>query len=111
VTERDLVDGRRTVCLCDVGLPDYVAVTAVGIDGAAEFWLARMDLMNHPDATFGNANQPHEQLGRLPREVRDAIWGDRLRCGRPTAAGKPCRVRVAQPGDTCGQHRAKAATR
>ena len=36
MTENDganVIDHDRTVCLCDVGQPDYLATTAVGPDG------------------------------------------------------------------------------
>ena len=45
----------------------------------------------------------HENLGRLPRPIREMIWGE-LRCGQPRYDGKPCRHRVSKPGQTCAAH-------
>jgi hypothetical protein len=104
-----LIDWRQTTCLCDVGAPDYVATVTVDRNGNETFWLARKDLLGRPDADHGNENPPHEKLGRLPPLIRDRIWGDSLRCGRPTAAGKPCRTQVASPGEACYWHREGAA--
>ena len=101
---RRLVDWRRATCLCDVGAPDYVATVAVGVNGELTLWLVRKELLGQAGADHGNENPPHEKLGRLPQAVRDRIWGDSLRCGRPTSSGRPCRIRVANPGDPCGTH-------
>jgi hypothetical protein len=47
----------------------------------------------------------HEKPGRLPRAIREKIWGaDAFRCGRPRYDGKPCRHQVAEPGQTCAAH-------
>ena len=42
----NIIDSRRTVCLCDVGRPDYIAATAVGADGQARLVLARVEAIN-----------------------------------------------------------------
>jgi hypothetical protein len=99
-----LIDHDRTACLCDVGAPDYLAAVCVTPDGEDVLWLVCKTELDAEDPRCGNANQRHEQLGRLPQTVRDRIWGDALRCGRPTATGKPCRQRVAEPGRSCGVH-------
>lgn len=105
MTERSpLIDFTRSSTLWDVGCPEYVAAVAVDADAAEQFWLVLRGHVGDPDTSPGNANQPHEQLGRLPRAFRDAIWGDQLRCGAITARGTPCRARVAQPGGRCGRH-------
>lgn len=100
-----LIDPDHTTCLCDVGAPEYAAVVAVDANGDEWYLLARKDMIGAPYQDVGNPEPPHEQLGRLPREYRDALWGDALRCGRPTWAGKPCRARVAEPGGVCANHR------
>jgi hypothetical protein len=102
------VDGRASNFLCDVGLPGYLAATAVNANGDPELWLAREDMIDAEVQEMGNPAQPHERLGRLPQAVRDRIWGDQLRCGHPRSNGKPCRARVAAPGGVCGVHREKA---
>jgi hypothetical protein len=99
-----LIDPHRTVCLCDVGAPDYVLTVTVDANGEQTLWLARKDLIGRPDADHGNENPPHEKLGRLPHTVRERIWGESLRCGRPRWDGQPCRQRVADPGAACSSH-------
>jgi hypothetical protein len=100
-----LIGSRRSTCLCDVGATHYVATVTVDRDGNETFWLARKDLLGRPDADHGNENPPHERLGRLPQAIREKVWGDALLCGRPTATGRPCRQRVAEPSQSCGVHR------
>jgi hypothetical protein len=99
-----LIDPDRTVCLCDVGDPDYIATVTVDIHGNDKYWLCHRDLLGDV-ADIGNSNPRHEQLGRLPQHVRDRIWGDRLKCGRPRGDGLPCRQRVTVPGRSCPHHR------
>jgi hypothetical protein len=98
-----LIDPERSVCLRDVGAPDFIAALTVGPDGTETFWIADRDLIGQ-NCDHGNPNPRHEKLGRLPQTVRDRIWGDSLRCRRFTAAGKPCGQRVAEPGTACGIH-------
>jgi hypothetical protein len=100
-----LVDPHRTVCLCDVGNRDYILTISVDADGNDKFWLCRKDLLGDQDADIGDPDPRHEQLGRLPQHVRDRIWGDRLKCGRPRGDGLPCRQRVTVPGRSCWVHR------
>jgi hypothetical protein len=52
----------------------------------------------------------HEQLGPLPSRWRDRVQLAPLRCGRPTQAGRPCRIPVAAPGQRCSWHRAERTT-
>ncbi|HTX95222.1 MAG TPA: hypothetical protein VME67_10465 [Mycobacterium sp.] len=100
-----LIDYDRSACLCDVGLPEYAAAVCITPDGEDVLWLISKTELAAEDTRCGTAKQHHEGLGRLPQAVRDRIWGDQLRCGRPTASGRPCRHRVAQPGRTCAHHR------
>lgn len=104
-----LIDWKKSACLCGDGLPDYVAAECVNQDGTTSFWLVSKEHLDAEDAPAGNPNQSHEKLGRLPGLVRDRIWGDRLRCGRPRYDGQPCRQRVKEPGQPCGQHSGKEA--
>ena len=99
-----LIDNERSACLCDVGAPGYVAAVCVTPDGQDVLWLVRPELFERDDADLGDVDQSHEKLGRLPAHVRERIWGDALRCGRPTSSGRPCRIRVTNPGDPCGIH-------
>jgi len=98
-----LIDYERSACLCDVGAPDYVAAVCVASGGEDVLWLVSKTEFEAEDPRCGNANQRHEQLGRLPATVRDRIWPP-IRCGRPTSSGLPCRIRVGEPGRPCGTH-------
>lgn len=99
-----LLDETRSVHLCDQGACGYVAATALSSDGDEHFVLARCDGLDDPEAAYDYRcrDVAHEQIGRLPRNVRDRIWD--LRCGRPTRSGHPCQRRVAEPGQSCGMH-------
>ncbi|MED5814481.1 hypothetical protein VST63_19160 [Mycolicibacterium sp. 050232] len=103
-----LIDPARSACLCPAGLPGYHAVVAITEDGTADLVLVDLDLMARggTDNVYYDTKRqaPHEQLGRAPHDVLERIWGDLLRCGRPTRAGRPCRIRVSNPGDPCGTH-------
>ncbi|BDB42840.1 MULTISPECIES: hypothetical protein [Mycobacterium] len=105
-----LIDYERSACLCDVGAPDYLAAVCVTNAGDEVLWLVSKTALAGGRAQHGDPSQPHEGLGRLPATMRERIWGDSLRCGRPTSAGQPCRQRVKEPGLACGLHTAKAAT-
>jgi hypothetical protein len=98
------IDYHRASCLCDVGAPDLVAAVCVTPDGDDALWLISKAELGEANPRCGNGNQPHERLGLLPRTVRDRIWGDLLRCDRPCRSGRPCRNRVAEPGQGCGWH-------
>jgi hypothetical protein len=99
-----LLDHDRSACLCDVGLPGYVAAVCVASSGEDRLWLVSETELGAQHARCGRAEQPHEMLGRLPQAVRERIWGDSLRCGRARSNGQPCRQRVKQPGQTCAAH-------
>jgi hypothetical protein len=100
-----LIDHERSACLCGAGAPDYVAAVCVTPAGDDVLWLVSKVELDSEHPVCGEANQRHEKLGRLPLVVRERIWGDSLRCGRPNRRGQPCGHRVAEPGDACGQHR------
>lgn len=100
-----IVDPERSVCLCDVGAPGYILATTITTQGEVTLWLAVTELLGvSGSVTPGDTKPAHERLGPLPRPVRDAIWGDLLRCGHQTGRGKPCRHRVSTPGEVCGTH-------
>jgi hypothetical protein len=99
-----LIDLARAACLCHAGAPGYMAAVTVDHEGTEALWLVATEQLDRDDPELGNPNQRHEQLGRLPQVIRDRIWGDALRCGRPRPNGKPCRQRVAEPGQSCGAH-------
>jgi hypothetical protein len=102
-----LLDSDRSACLCDVGLESYIAATAVAADGAEHLVLVLRDAIGDPAVVY-DANCPaveHESTGKLSGEWRERIWGELARCGRPTAAGQPCRRIVGTPGESCTQHR------
>ncbi len=98
------VDPGRSTCLCQFGLPGYTAGIAVGHDGEETLWLFREDVIGKPGVDHGSAYVRHEQVGRLPRDVRERIWDAAIRCGQLTAAGRPCRMKVAEPGQACSFH-------
>ena len=98
------MDRRRTVRLWDVGGDGYQATVAVAPDGTETLLLANLDDTNDLGVTFDprSRHARHEQLGRLPRNIRERIWD--LRCGRPRPNGQPCRTRVTEPGSPCHLH-------
>jgi hypothetical protein len=106
-----IVDGSRTRCLCDVGSPGYLAVTAVAADGTEHLVLAESDSLGEGGARYDAAcsDVAHEQAGPLPLEyVRRVTIAARInRCGRLTQAGRPCRIRVAVVGAACEWHRSR----
>lgn len=85
---------------------------AVDAAGESSIWFMRPLCPTHEaTAQHGDASTAtHERSGPLP-----ALWAHRLaavpfRCCRPavTMAGRPCRIVVEHPGDTCGYHRGGA---
>jgi hypothetical protein len=106
MTDNNLLDGDRSAHLWDVGLDGYLAATAVASDGTEHFVLVLLDGLGDDDVVYDSAcrNACHEQLGKLSGGWRERVWGDLARCGRPTAAGQPCRRIVGAPGESCTQH-------
>ena len=104
------IDYERSTCLCDVGAPDYLAAIAVADDGTYHLVLVLYDGIDDDDVRYDARCRGvgHEKLGRLPRCVRERIGGNDLRCGRPTAAGRPCRHAVNEPGEACCFHRGRS---
>jgi hypothetical protein len=99
-----IVDPQRSTCLCDAGAPDYVAAVCVTPDGEDVLWLVSKSELHAEHPRCGVAQQRHEQLGRLPQWIRERVWGELLRCGRPRGNGQPCRSRVLIPGRPCSFH-------
>jgi hypothetical protein len=103
----NLVDPARSMCLCDVGLPGYVAALAVGPDGLEHLALGCRDRFGDPTAGYDHlcADVAHEQEGELPSLWRARVWLAPLRCGATTRTGRRCRQIVSRPGRRCGHHR------
>ncbi|VEG40442.1 Uncharacterised protein [Mycolicibacterium flavescens] len=101
-----LVDWERSACLCDVGSAGYVIALCVTSTGEEVAWLVNEARMRNGE-TFkrDNGDQLHERLGRLPVAIRERV-SPAPRCGQPTRAGTPCRLRVKAMGQACGLHTA-----
>lgn len=102
-----LMDDGRTVCLCDVGAPAYVATAAIDADGAVTYVLAEVESLGDPSATYDAhcSEATHEQAGPLPPQWRARVQLAPARCGRRTKTGARCRAYVGRPGDACGRHK------
>jgi hypothetical protein len=107
-----LIDNERSACLHDVGQADYLAAVAVGVDGTEHLVLTQLAAVGDPAVQYDSkcADAEHEQIGPLSIEFvrRLTISRRAYRCGRPTQARHPCRIRVPLDGDACGWHRAPA---
>jgi hypothetical protein len=102
----DLIDNARSVCLCDVGQPDYIATVVVGPDGGDRLILAHRDAIGDERVRY-DASCPdaaHEQIGPLPAGWRHRIRLAPIRCGL-TLAGRPCRTQLGRAGAACKWHR------
>ena len=99
------LDGARSAALDDVGGGNMVATTLVGADTS---WLVIVDAdhLGQPVIDPHCRGIAHEQTGPLPLSVvkRIAITQRIHRCGRPTQAGTPCRIKVRRLGDPCARH-------
>jgi hypothetical protein len=111
--EFPLFDWERSACLCDVGAPSPSVAVAVTDDGHDTLWMVDHAELNAEHPRCGNSDQPHEQVGSLPPDVRARVeqvhtrrnWP---RCGRPRKDGQPCRTPVARRGQHCSWHRDSA---
>jgi hypothetical protein len=85
---------------------DHLLALCVGPDGDIWPWIILSTRLlpdrDHHDGCACRVCVPHEQLGRLPRTVREHF---QLRCGAPTRKGTPCRIEVDRGGDRCPLHR------
>ena len=111
-TDGGFIDGARTVSLHDQGGINLLAATVIGWDFSC---LAILDADHFHDGTPmvdpHCREVGHEQTGKLPIEFvkRIAIVHRVHRCGRRTKSGQPCRMPIANPGDTCAWHTPKSA--
>jgi len=114
MTDRiNFIDDARSACLCDVGCPGYSAALLIAPGGAEHLALIEISSIGDEAVRYDSSctSVQHEQLGALPLDVVRRITISRRihRCGRRTQAGKPCRIRVSQPGAVCEWHREQAA--
>jgi hypothetical protein len=77
------------------------AAMCVSADGSSWPWLIVPDETGEAGCSRACC-APHEQIGRLPADLRDQL---ELRCGAPTRKGTPCRQWVRHAGDRCPDHR------
>ncbi|MFW0787575.1 hypothetical protein AAFP35_24020 [Gordonia sp. CPCC 206044] len=101
------LDDAASVDLGDVGSAGYTLAEAIRSDGERRLWIVDELVVGSPDADHGARQPPpHEELGPLPADWRDAIDDAPLRCGAPCADGRgPCRIVVSAPGHRCHWHR------
>lgn len=106
------IDDPRSTCLCDVGLPNYLAAVTIAPDGTEHLLLAKHNAIGDETATYDRtcSNVTHEQPGPLSPQWADRVAPAPFRCGRTTLAGQPCRMYVSRPGDACGWHRRSKST-
>jgi hypothetical protein len=114
VDNKSYIDERASACLCDVGLPGYVAAVLVAADGRQDLVLVDEELIGDERHAYNRTTPEavHEQLGELPLAIvrRITISSRVHRCGRPTkTTGRPCRIEVSHRGEPCGLHRRQAA--
>ncbi len=66
----DLIDPARSARLYDVGLPGFIAATAIGADGETHLVLAHGDALGDPTVRYDpdTLDALHEQRGPLPLE-------------------------------------------
>lgn len=100
---KTIVDRKRCVFLCDVGLVGYTNALCIDRRGDEKAWLIDEAVPGVPRTPHGDADQPHEQLGPLPAHWRHRLALAPFRCGRPRADGRRCQL-VGEPGRACGRH-------
>ncbi|OBG72057.1 MULTISPECIES: hypothetical protein [unclassified Mycobacterium] len=71
----DLIDESRSVCLCDVGAPGYLAATVVSGDGTTHFVLAAGVALGDYNVRYDPVchDAQHEQVGPPPAGARERI--------------------------------------
>jgi hypothetical protein len=120
-----LLDETRSACLCDAGLPGYVAGVAVSPDGTEHFVLVERDSLGDGETVYDPAARTavHEGLGRLPDAVlariwamgtsniafQDGKWARIYFCSGYNRKGRPCGIRVQRQGDRCAFHRERVS--
>jgi hypothetical protein len=113
VDNKSYIDERASACLCDVGLPGYVAAVLVAADGRQDLVLVDEELIGDERHAYNRTTPEavHDQLGELPIEYVRRITISRRRthrCGRRTKSGAPCQTPVTRAGDACSWHRTEA---
>lgn len=100
-----IIDGRTWVCLCDVGAPGFSLAETVDSYGRRKLWFVDDNRLGADDTDHGALTTPqHEGLGPLSQPWAKRVAAAPLRCGRPTAKGRPCRMNVERPGAACALH-------
>jgi hypothetical protein len=101
VDNRSYIDNRASACLCDVGLPSYVAAVLVAGDGRQDLVLVDQELIGDGQHTYNHTTPEaaHDQLGPLPLEfVRRITVSSRVhRCGRRTKTARPAERQWSAP--------------
>ena len=108
-----LFDRERSACLCDVGAPGHTVAISVIDNGCDTLWIADDTEVYTEHTRCGKGDQPHEQIGPLPRSLVDPI----RRGGRDVAhtcadfnkRGQRSKLPAASLGDRCQFHRDKAS--
>ncbi|MDP7738986.1 hypothetical protein [Mycobacterium paragordonae] len=101
-----VIDYGRSACLYHEGGYHYAAL-ATSVAFGEHLVLVYGQSINDPTVRYDPLcrDVAHEQLGPLPPTVEAKIaTAARPRCGRPTRHGRPCRVTVPAPGDSCPWH-------
>lgn len=93
---------------------EYAATVIVDQDGTEHLVLLSRATFERDDrenrtgwVDWPCAGIAHEQVGPLPQRWAQRTVLAPLRCGRPTACGRPCRVYVSAPGRACRWHSPK----
>lgn len=79
----------------------WIAVLAVNVDGSTWPWLLDLDDDQEDGSTcLRRCCVPHDQTGRLPKEVRARVWP----CRAITRSGRPCATPARDGTDRCSAH-------
>ncbi|SEH79596.1 hypothetical protein SAMN04489835_4233 [Mycolicibacterium rutilum] len=70
-----LVDWKRSVCLCDVGLAGYLLAVAVDTDGRDVLLVVNDELFDTDRSRYRLDVPEHEKTGPLPRRYAKGVWG------------------------------------
>lgn len=95
---RPLIDWTRTVDLDD----QFTAMTTVAPDGTIVLWI--FDEHHEQDTPCRGSNPVHEQLGRLPIEVRRRLNPCSVKVKHGERRGLPCTHPAEDGTDRCKRH-------